>query len=216
MKNKKVVLLSVFVLVIAFIIGSVLFKENKKDDFKALAKNSASAPFVQPYSPSFGKNEKKVTIVEFVDPECGACRAFHGVVKKVYSDYENEVKLVIRYLANHKNSEYMVRILEASRIQNKYKEVEDIIFFYQPKWAEENSPKPKLIWNFLPQIKGLDVEKLRADFDTIDISKILKQDRADAKELGVRGTPTFFVNGKELETLSYQTFDDLVVSEIYK
>ena len=48
------------------------------------------------------------------------------------------------------------------------------------------------------------------------ISEIIKQDKADAAALNVTGTPTIFVNGVELESLSEKALFDLVEKGIYK
>jgi len=215
MKNKKVVLLSVVLLIIGFIAVTVFYQKNEDKKIQKMASKSSGAPFVREHSPSFGKNENKVTIVEFLDPECEACRAFHPAIKKVFKEYSDESRLVVRYLANHKNSKFVVRLLEAARKQGKYNETLDVIFKYQPKWAQHNNPKPQLLWDFLVEA-NLDMVKLREDFDSNYIDGMLSLDRADATKLKVRGTPTFFVNGKELKRLSYQSLLDLVESEIYK
>ena len=46
--------------------------------------------------------------------------------------------------------------------------------------------------------------------------EIINTDTSDARKLGVRGTPTIFVNGVELKTLSTKALFDLVEAEIYK
>lgn len=92
----------------------------------------------------------------------------------------------------------------------------DVVFDTQPIWAAHGSSKPKMIWKFLMRIEGLDIDKLQKDFDTIDISDMLSLDRSDASTLNVRGTPSFFVNGKKLDKLGYTNLLDLVESEIYK
>lgn len=215
MKNKKLVVFSIIFLIGAFFLASFAFKQNETSSLENLS-NKQGAPFIREYSPMFGSKDKKVTIVEFLDPQCGACKSFHGAIKKVYSDYESDVRLVIRYLDNHKNSAYAIKILEASRLQGKFKETLDVIFYYQDRWAEHNNPKPMLLWDYLPQVSGLDIKKLKTDVQNIDISSVLATDRADAKTLGVMGTPEFFVNGKKLMRLSYTELDDLVISQIYK
>ncbi len=215
MKNKKVVLLSVVLLVVGFIAVAMFYQKGQDDKIEKIAANSSGAPFVREHSPKFGKNKNKVIIVEFLDPECEACASFHPVIKKVFGEYTNETQLVVRYLANHRNSKFAVRILEAARIQGKFNETLDVIYDTQPQWADHNNPQPQLLWNFLPQA-GLDMTKLRADFDSNYIDGMLNLDRTDAQKLQVRGTPTFFVNGKQLKKLSYQSLLDLVESEIYK
>lgn len=215
MKNKIAALLAVVVLGIVFVIATSMYTKNEDKKIEQLSTSSLGAPFVREHSPSFGENKNNVVIVEFLDPECEACRAFHPVVKKVFKEYEEESKLVIRYLANHRNSKFVIQILEAARKQNKYNETLEIIFNTQPQWADHNNPQPQLLWNFLPQA-GLDMVKLREDFQNNYIDGMLSLDRNDAQSLNVRGTPTFFVNGKMLKKLSYQALLDLVESELYK
>jgi protein-disulfide isomerase len=137
-------------------------------------------------------------------------------MRKVYKEHYSDIKLVIRYLANHKNSKYAIKILEASREQNKYEEVLSLIFEKQPLWAEHNNEKPELIWTFLTQIEGLNIDKLKEDMKNPKIDEIIDNDAKDARILSVKGTPTVFVNEKKLERLSQKDLFDLVESEIYK
>ncbi|PLY07593.1 MAG: disulfide bond formation protein DsbA [Arcobacter sp.] len=217
MQNKKIVFISVAVLIAVFIAAVMIFQNNKTEKIEKLAENnSTGAPFVRDHSIKFGKNEKNVVITEFTDPQCPSCRAFYPAIYNIYKDNYENISLVIRYLDNHQNSKFAIKILEASRLQDRYKEVEKLIYQYQPIWADPKKPNPELLWTYLPNIEGLDIEKLKQDVATINIDKMLELDRKDAKTLGVRGTPSFFVNGKKLEKLIYQKFEDLVESEIYK
>lgn len=215
MQNKRLVSLSLFLLVVLFISLAYFYKgAQKNSEFSALSTNSDS--LVRDYSMSFGENKKNITIVEFLDPECESCAIFHPIMRKVYKEHHLDVKLVVRYLANHKNSKFAIRILEASREQNKYEEVLSMIFEKQSFWAQHNNEKPELLWTYLAQIDGLDVEKLKEDIKNPRIDEIIDIDTKDAKFLGVRGTPTIFVNEKQLETLSQKALFDLVEAEIYK
>ena len=89
----------------------------------------------------------------------------------------------------------------------------DIMYKTQRFWASHHTPKPQLIWRFLPRV-GLDLEKIRADMKNPDIVGINNQDLADAKTLNVRKTPAFFANGKPLSKFGYQQLKDLVESEV--
>ena len=215
MKNKIAAALAVIVLAILFVVATNFYKKSEDQKIENLSASSSGAPFVRDHSPSFGENKNNVVIVEFLDPQCEACKAFHPVIKKVFKEYQEESKLVIRYLANHGNSKFVVRLLESARKQNKYNEALEVIFNTQDQWANHNNPQPQLLWTFLPQT-GLDMVKLRSDFDSNYIDGMLNLDRNDAQSLNVRGTPTFFVNGKMLKKLSYQSLLDLVESELYK
>jgi protein-disulfide isomerase len=215
MKNKGLVLGSVVFLFIAFIGGVIFYKKSEESKLESMAGKGNEAPFVREHSPKFGKNQNDVTVVEFLDPECESCKTFHPAVKKVLSEYNDEISLVVRYIPNHKNSRYVIKILEAAKKQGKYKEALDVIFENQHIWGNSKSPKPQLIWGYMPSV-GLDIAKLRKDFEDKEILSNLNIDINDAKVLGVRGTPTIFVNGKKLEKLSYQALLDMVEVQIYK
>ena len=215
MQNKKLVVISLFVLVITFL-GLTYFYKNSQNSKEALIVSSNKVSLVKEHSMSFGDNKKNIEVVEFLDPECESCALFHPIMRKVYKEYHQDVQLVVRYMTNHKNSKFAIRILEASRVQNKYEEVLSVIFEKQPIWAEHNNEKPELLWEFLAQIPELDINKLKEDSKNQKIDEIMDMDMADARELNVRGTPTIFVNEKRLSVLSQKDLFDLVEAEIYK
>jgi len=210
MKNKLSVVIALVVLVIGFFVAKEVYSSSEEKRLQSLASKDG-APFVREHSYRFGTGD--IAVVEYLDPLCGACAAFHPYAKRVFKEYSDEIAVSIRYLDNHQSSKYVIKIIESARKQNKYQEVLDIILNTQASWAENN--QPKRIWQILPQVSGLDVQKLRSDFESLQIDDMLIQDRTDASTLAVRGTPSFFVNGKKLETLSYEALLDLVELEIY-
>jgi len=214
MKNKSIVVISIFAIVALFFGAWSFYNDNESSKLKKFSSNGE--PFIRAHSPSFGDNKKGVVVVEFLDPECEACAYFYPMIKQVYKDNYEDIKLVYRYLDNHKNSKFAVKLLESARKQDKYKESLDVIFKTQNKWALHNAEKPQLLWQYLSGIEGIDMVRLKKDFQEINVDTMLSQDRADAAKLGVRGTPTIFVNGKKLNRLSGQSLNDLVDSEIYK
>lgn len=214
MKNKSIVVISIFAVVALFFGAWSFYNDNESEKLKKFS--SSGEPFIRAHSPSFGDNKKGVVVVEFLDPECEACAYFYPMIKQVYKDNYEDIKLVYRYLDNHKNSKFAVKLLESARKQDKYKESLDVIFKTQNKWALHNAEKPQLLWQYLSEIEGMNMVRLKKDFQEINVDAMLSQDRADATKLGVRGTPTIFVNGKKLNRLSGQSLNDLVDSEIYK
>jgi predicted DsbA family dithiol-disulfide isomerase len=92
----------------------------------------------------------------------------------------------------------VIRILEASRKQGKYWEVLENLFQYQPLWGSHHDPKPDLVWKYLPET-GVDIEKIKKDMMDPAIDEMMAREVSDAESLGVRGNPTFFVNGKMLQ-----------------
>lgn len=215
MKNKIIIVsFAVIVLVAGFFAASKMYKSGESERLGFMAKEDFSK-FVPDYAPTMGASNPKVHLVEFLDPECESCRQFHPYVKMIMEEYEGKIQLVVRYAPFHPNSRYAIKILEASRKQGKYWETLEIIFRHQPEWGDHHNPRPELIWNYLPQV-GLDLEKIRDDMKDPAIDEMIEKEVKDLQDLGVRGTPQFFVNGRPLETFGLEPLKELIRSEMDK
>jgi Protein-disulfide isomerase len=211
MNRRTLIIVTAVVAVGLFAIGGLLYSPTSKE--VAVTKPvSNEAPLVRPHSPVFGAKDAPVTIVEFFDPACEACRAFHPVVKKILSEFQGKVRVVLRYTAFHPPSEEAIRILEAARLQGKFEVVLERLLETQPRWAPHGRPADSA-WSLLDGT-GLDVERARRDAKLPGIVAVLNQDTADVKNVGVTGTPTFFVNGKPLLDFGEQQLLDLVEAEV--
>ncbi|MBF0290403.1 MAG: thioredoxin domain-containing protein [SAR324 cluster bacterium] len=164
--------------------------------------------------PSKGNTNAKVRIVEFLDPGCETCARFHPLIEHLMNEYPGKLKVFIRYLPVHKGSDHMVKILEASRKQGKFWETLEMMFASQPEWASHTNPQPFKIWNYLGNVDGLDLEKLRRDINAPGIDQIIQRDFKDAAGLKVTKTPTFFVNGRPLPRFGYEPLHDLIAEEL--
>ncbi|MGB3648665.1 MAG: thioredoxin domain-containing protein [Desulfobulbales bacterium] len=204
--------LSALVLIIAFIFGSSYYKGKQTQKYGFMAKENAEL-FVRDHSQTYGSDDAKVYLIEFMDPACETCAAFAPFVKKIMAANPGKIKLVLRYAPFHDGADYFVKILEAAKKQGKYWETLDVMYKSQPYWANHSNPQPQRIWQFLPQA-GVDVQQIRKDMNDPAIVKLINQDLADAKTLNVRKTPGYFANGKPLQTFGSRQLLDLVQSEI--
>lgn len=173
-----------------------------------------SEVLVRPYSPVLGPEDAPVTIIEFFDPACEACRAFHPIVKDILAEHDGAVRVVLRYTAFHgEGSMEAIRVLEAARMQGVFEPVLEAILQYQPRWASHDAPAPGLILAIAKQA-GLDAEAAIAQMMAPQTLGVLNQDRADVEAVGVRQTPTFFVNGKPLDPFGVDELRALVAAEV--
>ncbi|MBX3576367.1 MAG: thioredoxin domain-containing protein [Rhizobiaceae bacterium] len=168
---------------------------------------------VRAHSPIIGPSDAPVTIIEFLDPSCESCRAFYPIVKDIMSKFPNKTRLVIRYAPLHDGSDDVVRILEASRLQDRFIPVLEKLFEGQPQWAVHGAPDLDKAWSLAGEA-GLDIEKAREDAQSASITAVLEQDIADMNAVNLQGTPTFFVNGKQPSSFGPQQLFDLVKTEV--
>jgi protein-disulfide isomerase len=171
------------------------------------------ARLVRPYSPVLGPAKAPVTIVEFLDPACEACRAFAPVVKQVMFLYPTEVRVVVRFAAFHDGSEDAIRLIEASRRQGKFDAVLSALFDGQDQWASHHQPNLEAAWK-IAAASGVNVARARRDAAAPEVDAMLKQEDADIVALQVARTPTFYVNGKLLTVFGAEPFMKLVADEV--
>lgn len=173
-------------------------------------------------SPTLGAADAKVTLVEFLDPECESCAAFSPVVKKIMKDYDGKIRLVVRYMPLHPNSLQAVALLETAGEQGKYWQMMDYLMQKQPEWGTKHgpatTPQPdafSLFQKYATDI-GLNPEDFKAAVKSYTYQAKAQRDQKDGQMLGVRQTPTFFVNGRKLMRFSENDLRALIEDELKK
>lgn len=177
---------------------------------------------IRPDSPTLGAASAKVTIVEFLDPECESCRAFSPAVKKILQEYDGRVRLVVRYMPLHPNSLRAAAWMEAAGEQGKYWQMQELLFQRQPEWGEKHGPAAAsqaktdvqaLFERYAIEL-NLDLAKMNAALEQNRFTAKITRDQADGQSLGVRQTPTFFVNGRQLARLGDADLWSLIEEEL--
>ena len=212
MSRRTLVAVTVLVAVLGFTLVTVFYNYTAKQQAAIAVRTEL---LVRPHAPVFGPRNAPVTIVEFFDPACGTCRAFHPVVKQIMRQYPNKVRVVMRYATFHQGSDQVVRILEAARLQGKLEPVLEAVLEAQPRWSPHGGGAPNLgnAWQAASSA-GMDVAKGRREIMKPEITEILSQDAADVSALGVNKTPTFYVNGRPLPSFGIDQLFALVREEV--
>lgn len=213
MSRRTIVIATALLAVCAFGIAGYIYSRSSTDGQVVSAISEGETNLVRPLSPIMGPAEARVTIVEFFDPACESCRAFYPVVKQILKEHPKEARLVLRYATFHDGSEEAARILEAARMQGVFQPVLEALLEAQPVWASHGQPNIAKAWE-AAKAAGLDETRARREMSLPSVNAILIQDAADGKALRVKGTPTFFVNGKSLPSFGQRQLEDLVRREV--
>jgi len=215
MNAKKITVFALLAAVLAaFGLGAFLYQQ-RVQNAQMEQVNQEQSRLVRMHSPVFGPQGAPVTIVEFFDPACETCRAFHPVVKGLLAQYPTEVRVVIRYAPFHQGSDQIVLLLEAAKRQNKYAAVLDAVLEAQPRWADHARPDLRVAFQAAEQA-GLDINQAIEDAQRPQLSAALRQDIEDLTALQVTKTPTFFVNGRGLPSFGREQLTALVAEEVAK
>ncbi len=170
---------------------------------------------IRPHSPSLGKADATVVIVEFLDPACETCSTFYPLVKQLMAKHPDRIRLVMRYAPFHNGSDKVVAVLEAARRQGKFWPALEALLQSQKDWVANHTAKVDLIWAPLNDV-GLNMEQLAIDMTAPDLKQAVAQDLADANTLGVSQTPEYFVNGRPLPSFGFEQLQQLVDEELAK
>jgi protein-disulfide isomerase len=140
-----------------------------------------------------GNPKAQVTIAEFSDFQCPFCSRVNPTIKKIFDTYGDKVRVVFKHnpLSFHKDAPLASEASLAAGAQGKFWEMHDLLFQNQRKLKKDN------LIAYATQL-GLNVAQFTADLDSRKFKAQVDADLAQAKKLGVRGTPNFFVNGKKL------------------
>ncbi|MFL6255113.1 MAG: thioredoxin domain-containing protein [Pyrinomonadaceae bacterium] len=166
----------------------------------------------QPGAPnpwSRGNASSRVTLEEFSDFQCPACGGLEPGLRRVMKDYEDRVHFVFRNypLPMHKYAFIAARAAEAAGAQGKFWEMHDLIYDNQKEWSDSTEPRTQ--FDSYATRLGLDVQRFKADMERQDLADRIKADYGRGTTIGVKGTPTVFLNGRELVPGRLVTEEDL-------
>lgn len=211
MKHKTMFIAAAALLLLGFAAATLVYRKNKAQASRIAEYNRA--PLVRPHSPTLGKADAPVVIVEFFDPACETCSAFYPLVKGMMASNPDDIRLVLRYAPFHNGSDKVVALLEAARKQGKYWQALEALLASQAEWAPHHTPQVALAWR---QLEGLELDRarMRADMASPEIASLIAQDLADAAALNVTQTPEYFVNGNPLPTFGFGPLKQLVADAL--
>jgi protein-disulfide isomerase len=147
--------------------------------------------------PSRGVATAPVTIVEFTDFQCPACAAMHPIIEEVLKSYGDKVRFVMRDfpLSIHPNARKAAEAANAAHAQGKFFEYASLLF------QRQDSLDAASLKKYATEL-GLDRARFDAALDKGTYAAEVQHDLVDGENYGVDQTPTVFVNGVVLGTLS--------------
>jgi protein-disulfide isomerase len=140
--------------------------------------------------------ETKVTVVNFSDMECPACKRAHELLVSLNST--PGVKIVFRHfpLGIHKNAPITARAVETARQMGKGWEMIDLLFSKQEEWSAEAKIEDKL--TEYAKSLGLDEKVFKEKLNSAEVAAAVQQDINLGDSLKLSGTPTIYVNGEQV------------------
>ncbi|MFD4351464.1 DsbA family protein [Nocardia sp. NPDC058518] len=199
-------ILTTLAAVLVIVVGAIVLAAARSDDRaqSAPAPEAGStgepAAVVRPDSHRLSDPAgARVTLVEFLDFECEACRAMFPAMERLRAEYGDRVSFVVRYfpIPSHVNSGRAARAAEAAAQQGHFEKMYQRLFETQAEWGEKRVAQDTVFRNLAAEI-GLDMTAFDIAYNDPRTAARVNSDFDEGLALGVAGTPSFFLNGEKI------------------
>ena len=180
----------VTVLVVSALVGGVYGVRNARGkDAAAPAAAMLAAP------KATGNAAAKVRVVEFIDYQCPSCAKGSYFLHELTARHPQDLYLEVKYfpLKGHAHSMTTAKLVECARMQGKFWEAHRAVFLSQPVWRDLTDAKPVLLQTVLAA--GVDTAATDRCEQDPAVEQRIAAERDEALKLGLKSTPTFFING---------------------
>jgi protein-disulfide isomerase len=146
-----------------------------------------------------GPNSAPAKLEEFGDFECPPCGAFHPILVQMHKEYGDNLQITFREFPlapAHQHAIAAASAAEAAGLQGKFWEMHDLLYENQKTWHEAFDVRP-IFEGFAKQI-GLDMNRYQNDLNGDQVAQRILNDGKRGHSMGVKGTPTVFLNGREV------------------
>lgn len=200
MKNLKIIIGIIVVIIIIFLLAKGGYK---KSEDKAESANTTQSGILEIKLDDWvtGNPNAKVTLVEYLDFECEACAAYYPITTQLKEEYKDNLRFVVRYfpLPGHANSVTAAKAVEAAGRQGKFWEMYSTLYENQKEWGEQKVANQEQFEKYAVAV-GLDIEQWKNDLKDPALEDRIQRSYKEAVKLGLQGTPSFFLDGKKIES----------------
>jgi len=173
-----------------------------------------------------GEGKDGVTLVEYGDYQCPYCGEYFSTVKTVVSNYFDQITFQFRNFpltSLHPNAFAGARAAEAAGLMGKFWPMHDLLYsqnqeYYNSNgsissWIGVTNPEPVFVSD--AESLGLSGTKFASLYSSDQVNNLVLADENAGNALNIDATPTFFLDGKEVQVDdSVSAFDTLINSAI--
>jgi protein-disulfide isomerase len=187
----------VIVVIVLLFVGIFALSGSKSDSSKDGSKSNSN----QLTNHTTGAGTTGVKLVEYGDFQCPYCEQYSSTVSSVVSAYGDKITFQFRNFpltSLHPNAFAAARAAEAAALQDKYWEMHDTLY-QASNWQDWTSSKnPNTFFDTYAAQLGLKTDQFKKDFASSKVNDLINADMNEGSKLGITGTPTFFVDGKQV------------------
>jgi protein-disulfide isomerase len=179
--------------------GAMLYRaklpqlKNIPESQRLAAKSGAESVHIR------GNPDASVTLEEFGDFQCPPCGQFAGFVEELLKEYDSRLRVIFRNfpLPAHEHARDAALAAEAAGFQGKFWEMYDTLYREQAVWS--NAPNARELFESYAGTIGVNLDQFKKDVDSDKARERVDSDRALADSLGIKVTPTLFINNRPVD-----------------
>ena len=213
---------AIIVIIVVAFAGILWIKNNQQNN------NGSNTTAAKPSENIRGDAASKVKFVEYGDFQCPYCGEYYPIIEQVYQKYQSDVSFQFRNLPLtqlHPNAFAAARAAQAAANQGKFWQMYAILYqqneeYYQSNdklatWISSSNPESYFI-QYAQQL-GLNVSKFQTDYASSQVNNVINADMAAFNKTGDQmATPTFILNGKQIQATSVNAFSTLINAQLKK
>ena len=145
-----------------------------------------------------GEPDAPVTLEEFGDFECPPCGSISSFLDDLLKEHHPHLRVVFRNfpLKQHKHAYEAALAAEAAGVQGHFWEMHDVLYREQAVWSKASHPRA--LFQAYAGTLGLNVDQFNKDLEGEKSEERVDADEARGASLGVKSTPTLFLNDREV------------------
>ena len=149
-----------------------------------------------------GPANAAVTLEEFGDFQCPPCGALEGPLQQIERDYASSLRVIFRNFpfTIHEHAHEAAYAAEAAGLQGRFWEMHDLLYREQSVWAK--SKDVQSLFDAYAGMIGLNLEQFKKDVSDEQVKAKVEADRKRGETLGVKNTPTIFINNESVPPTS--------------
>jgi Na+:H+ antiporter, NhaA family len=191
----------ILIVLIAAVVGGMILLRSSRQASNSNAPTPDPALDVKGAEPPHlrGNPNAPVTLEEFGDFQCPTCGIYSSEVKKIEGEFGDKLRVIFReypLIPMHEHALMAAQAAEAAGLQGKFWEMHDKLYENQTQWTPAKDLVPIFV-DYAKQI-GIDPDRFMKDLNGEQVAQRIFQDGKRVHALGLKGTPSFFVNGKEV------------------
>lgn len=161
---------------------------------------------------TIGDSDAPLELVKYSDFQCPSCAQADPIVKDILDEHGDDIHFVYRHfhvVQPQSTGHLASRAAVAAEEQGAFWEMHNLLFERQNDWAQ-NADAPSIINGYADEL-GLDMEQFEVDIE--EAEGRVERDLDIAQQLDLFSTPTFFINGEQIEG-SFEDLPQLVENEL--